>query len=255
MNQSTNPGVGLWLNFSKILAVVIISLSMGQLALVSMMYTFGTHKTGELWATLAILIFSTVAVLLLRLIHNLLHSEDLNMAMHNLDIFVQNCGRGLDWASVAKKQRYHFLLLWSVMMLLYLTQQVLETWTVLKEDAGGNLAVQLRFANVTLCFVLFGVCSSVVMNGTYLQFNLLLGLGKTLDCWCGDILESKNFIGGINSWNSLQALLKCVGREVTNCFTASKLLLGDFLYLFIHSFSHVWLYLKARSRIYVFLIF
>ena len=62
------------------------------------------------------------------------------------------------------------------------------------------------------------------MNGAYIQFNLLLGLGKTLDCWCADITETQDFISGIQSWNSLQALLKCVGREITPCFTALFLL-------------------------------
>ena len=38
------------------------------------------------------------------------------------------------------------------------------------------------------------------------------------------MIESQDFISGIQSWNSLQALLKCVGREITPCFTASILL-------------------------------
>ena len=60
---------------------------------------------------------------------------------------------------------------------------------------------------------LFVVSSAVVMNAAYFQFNLLLGLGKTLDCWCADMIESEEFISGIKSWNSMQALLKCIGRR------------------------------------------
>ena len=42
---------------------------------------------------------------------------------------------------------------------------------------------RLRILKIVTSFVLFVVSSAVVMNGAYFQFNLLLGLGKTLDCW------------------------------------------------------------------------
>ncbi|CAK9052943.1 Uncharacterized protein SCF082_LOCUS28918 [Durusdinium trenchii] len=102
------------------------------------------------------------------------------------------------------------------MMCAFIAQQVLETWTALGSDVR---AVYMHVAREAVTIVLFAVSSWVAMNGAYFQFNLLLGLGKTLDCWCGDMLETQNFIGGISSWNSLQAMLKCVGREVTWCFT------------------------------------
>lgn len=85
--------------------------------------------------------------------------------------------------------------------------------------AVREVEVYMHVAREAVTIVLFAVSSWVAMNGAYFQFNLLLGLGKTLDCWCGDMLETQNFIGGISSWNSLQAMLKCVGREVTWCFT------------------------------------
>ena len=92
------------------------------------------------------------------------------------------------------------------------------------EGASWSFDRQLILLKAGTSVCSFAVSSAVVMNGAYFQFNLLLGLGKTLDCWCSDILESQDFISGINTWNSLQALLKCVGRELTPCFTALNLL-------------------------------
>ncbi|CAK9115345.1 unnamed protein product [Durusdinium trenchii] len=211
-----NIGVHLWLNFSQTLCAIIVLLNVSQLVLVFVMFHFGWHHSGELWTTLATLIFSTVAVFLLKLVKKLLHSRDLNMAMQNLDTFVQDCGHGLDWGTEARRQHCRFVALWTVMMCAFIAQQVLETWTALGSDVR---AVYMHVAREAVTIVLFAVSSWVAMNGAYFQFNLLLGLGKTLDCWCGDMLETQNFIGGISSWNSLQAMLKCVGREVTWCFT------------------------------------
>ena len=55
---------------------------------------------------------------------------------------------------------------------------------------------------------------------TYVQSHLLLGLDKVLDCWCGQIVDCPDFIEGVSSWNAMQALLKCVGRELAGSFVA-----------------------------------
>ena len=100
---------------------------------------------------------------------------------------------------------------------------MLEVW-VADGFVDWSECARLRILKIVTSFVLFVVSSAVVMNGAYFQFNLLLGLGKTLDCWCADMIESEEFISGIKSWNSMQALLKCIGREITPCFTALNLL-------------------------------
>lgn len=113
----------------------------------------------------------------------------------------------------------------------------LVSWMILKRAFLEDTSVYIGFSRLEtslprwLCILqaiascsLFAISSAVVMNGAYVQFNLLLGLGKTLDCWCADIVENQDFISGIQSWNSLQALLKCVGREITPCFISLNLL-------------------------------
>ena len=62
--------------------------------------------------------------------------------------------------------------------------------------------------------------SAILMVITYVQSHLLLGLDKVLDCWCGQIVNCPDFTEGISSWNAMQALLKCVGRELAGSFVA-----------------------------------
>eukprot|EP00438_Fugacium_kawagutii_P013869 Skav228409 [mRNA] locus=scaffold3824:293097:294914:- [translate_table: standard] len=160
-----------------------------------------------------------------------LRSPDLNMAVRRLDLFVQNCGKGLDWGSSATRYWYRFRALWLVVVVAFLVQQVLEAWmahaAAHADGLGHDFEVSRNhFLNLKAIVgvLLFAVSSAVVMDGAYFQFNLLLGLGKTLDCWCADILQSPDFNSGRESWNALQALLKCIGREITPCFTALNLL-------------------------------
>ena len=177
----------------------------------------------EQWTAMSLLLFSAVAVRLLQLVKRSLCSEDLNRAVQQLDDFVEDCGHGLDWSSVAQKYWCRFVSLWATVLFAFVIQQVLEVWA-----ADGfwdwSVGARVRVLKTVASFVLFAVSSAVVMHGAYFQFNLLLGLGKTLDCWCADMFESQDFIGGIKSWNSMRALLTCIGREITPCFTALNLL-------------------------------
>eukprot|EP00435_Cladocopium_sp_Y103_P066544 s28_g28.t2 len=165
-----NIGVSLWMKWSNLSTFSIVMMSLCYLVPTVTLYILGLQLPGEQWTALSLMLFSTVAILLLHLVKRSLCSADLNMALQKLD----------SW------------------------------W--------------LRILQAVASCLLFAISSAVVMNGAYVQFNLLLGLGKTLDCWCADIVETQNFISGIQSWNSLQALLKCVGREITPCFTSLNLL-------------------------------
>lgn len=222
-----NIGVSLWLNWSNSTTFLIVMMSLCYLVPTVILYAFCVQPPGEQWTAFSLMLFSTVALLLLHLVKRSLRSPDLNMALQQLDGFVQDCGRGLDWASVAKKHWCYFAFLWLLVLLAFTIQQFLEEiagnregWYAPAPDGSRWLRIFQAFASC----ILFAISSAVVMNGAYIQFNLLLGLGKTLDCWCADITETQDFISGIQSWNSLQALLKCVGREITPCFTALFLL-------------------------------
>ena len=76
------------------------------------------------------------------------------------------------------------------------------------------------YAVQILLLICFAVSSAVFMVITYVQSHLLLGLDKVLDCWCGELVDCPDFIEGASSWNAMQALLKCVGRELAGSFVA-----------------------------------
>eukprot|EP00438_Fugacium_kawagutii_P029728 Skav214783 [mRNA] locus=scaffold1820:27552:29378:- [translate_table: standard] len=225
-------GVSLWLKWSNLTSFAIVLMCLCYLVL-SVICIWGSQASSQQWTALSLLVFSTVAVLLLQLVKRSLRSPDLNMAVQKLDLFVQNCGKGLDWDSIAARYWYRFLALWLVVVVAFMVQQVLEAWMTHASahadglahsyglELSGNHLLNLK---AIVGVILFAVSSAVVMDGAYFQFNLLLGLGKTLDCWCADILQSPDFNSGRESWNALQALLRCVGREITPCFTALNLL-------------------------------
>ena len=208
-----NIGVSLWLNCSNSISLLIILLNLCHLVLAVVLYAQGHQRSGEQWTAMSLLLFSAVAVLLLQLVKRSLYSEDLNRAVQQLDDFVKDCGHGLNWSSVAQKYWCRFVCLWATLLVAFVIEQALEVWA-----ADGfwdwSVGARVRVLKAVTSFVLFAVSSAVVMNGAYFQFNLLLGLGKTLDCWCSDLIESQDFTSGIESWNSIQALLKCVGREI-----------------------------------------
>eukprot|EP00438_Fugacium_kawagutii_P022298 Skav233978 [mRNA] locus=scaffold1008:735340:736236:+ [translate_table: standard] len=164
--------------------------------------------------------YSFVAILLLQRVKRSLCSEELNVAMQKLDDFVHNCGHGLDWPSLSKKWWCRSLALWLLVLLAFVVQQALEVWKTggLALDESVVSPANLQILKASTSCLLFAVCSAVVMNAAYWEFTLMLGLGKTLDCWCADIMEDQDYITGIQSWNSLQALLKSVAREVTPSF-------------------------------------
>eukprot|EP00438_Fugacium_kawagutii_P007167 Skav209286 [mRNA] locus=scaffold251:27670:29241:+ [translate_table: standard] len=216
-----NIGVRMWLRWRKwMIYSIVLSVAAYSGASVALQLQ-GLQESGEHFASFALLFFSIVAILFLILVKRSLRSEELNLAMQKVDEFVQDCGRGLDWASVAKKSWRRFLALWLLVLLSFATQQSLEVR--MAEARGYQSAAAFRLAKGATGTVLFALSSAVAVIGAYFQLTLVQGLQKSVDCWCGDLMEDPDFVAGINSWNTLQALVKCVGREITPCFLALSL--------------------------------
>ncbi|CAE7352561.1 unnamed protein product [Symbiodinium natans] len=220
-------GVRLWLDWSNMVTFIIILMSLCELVLSALLFNSGWRHHAELKTTSSLMVFSILAILLLRQMKRTLHSEDLNKAIELLDNFVRDSGQGLDWGSVAKKQWIRLLVLWAMFFLSFSTFQAVELGIEIPEVGSQSFSEPLLLLKVMILVtnsLSFAVCSLVVTNCADFLYNLLVGLEKTLDCWCADIMERPDFISGIESWNSLQALLKCAGREITPSFTALNLL-------------------------------
>eukprot|EP00439_Symbiodinium_sp_Y106_P016260 s3498_g2.t1 len=67
-------------------------------------------------------------------------------------------------------------------------------------------------------FLSFAMASGMVLVLAYIHSHLLLGLDRILDCWVADMVETSDFIKGVSSWNSIQALLKSASRELASSF-------------------------------------
>lgn len=214
-----NIGVRLW-SWSRTLGFLIVILNLSELALDVALHTMKFPQAGGQWTSVSLLVFSTVAIFLLKLMTTLVHSEHLNVAMVRLDRYLRDCGQGLDWGSCAIEQWRCFVIMWSMLIGAFVTEQTLELYHANEVDHHWSVPMKLHIVKALVSIILLTVSSSVVMTGAYFQFNLLLGLAKTIDCWCSDIAETEDFMAGIRSWNTLQALLKSVGRELTPCFVA-----------------------------------
>jgi len=80
-----NIGVSLWLNCNNSTSFVIILLTLCHLVLAVVLYARGEQESGEQWTAMSLLLFSVVAVLLLQLVKRSICSEDLNLAVQQLD--------------------------------------------------------------------------------------------------------------------------------------------------------------------------
>ncbi len=214
-----NIGVRLW-SWSRTLGFLIVILNLSELALDVALHATKFPQGGGQWTSVSLLLFSTVAISLLKLMTTLVGSDALNMAVEKLDRYLRDCGQGLDWGSCAIEQWRCFIVMWSMLVGAFVIEQTLEVYHANEVDHQWSVPMKLHFMKAVTSVFLLTISSSVVMTGAYFQFNLLLGLAKTIDCWCSDIAETEDFMAGIRSWNTLQALLKSVGRELTPCFVA-----------------------------------
>ncbi|CAJ1341565.1 unnamed protein product [Effrenium voratum] len=150
-----------------------------------------------------------------------LRSSDLHLATSRLNVFVSDFK--LRWTEVSGKEGWKYAAAWCFMMMCFSVTQGCEAFLTQTEEASPDVRAWKHVIQV-VSSISFGVSSAVVMLSAYIQSHLLLGLDKSLDCWCCRIVNDVNFSTGVESWNAMQALLKCVGRELASSFVALQAL-------------------------------
>ncbi|CAK9112414.1 Metal transporter CNNM4 [Durusdinium trenchii] len=167
-------------------ACVFVLMSCMQVVLATVLHSYGhVHPVSFVKMICSTLFLNIVAFLLVLLMSRAVQSDDLILAVAKLDAFVKDCGKGLDW---------------------YL-----------------RLARTLSHVTSAMDCLAFAAATAIIINGAHFQRNLLIGLSKTIDCWCSDMLFEPDFSSGVRTWNSMQALIKCVGRELGPCFLALQI--------------------------------
>lgn len=182
----------------------------------------GLHST-----VLESIIYGIAASLCMRRMKKTISSKNLNLATARLHAFVAEFK--VDWREVSGQEGCKYLSAWLMTVLILIVARCLGAWWRLRaDDAAWDVHHEVLLGTLEiLCLIVYGLSSGLVMAAAYTQSHLLLGLDKSLDCWCSNIMAIPDFKEGVRSWNVLQALLKCVGRELAGGF----LILQAFGYL------------------------
>eukprot|EP00438_Fugacium_kawagutii_P032401 Skav234904 [mRNA] locus=scaffold840:754271:766410:+ [translate_table: standard] len=84
------------------------------------------HPASYVWTTVTTWFFGVVATLFIHQIRKAVFSPDLHQALTKLDLFVRDVGCGLDWSTMAAKERRRAVALWMLLALFFLGLQVIE---------------------------------------------------------------------------------------------------------------------------------
>lgn len=216
---------------NALLGTLLLVLTL-QLTCTVVMHIYGhVHPSGFVWANISTIFFMMVAILFIKLIHACAHSKDLHMALNRIELFLHDCEMGLDWKTMSSRESLRAKILWIIGSISFISISIIEERNValgLHDDEVTDpmylpLAHSLSHLSCVITCVSFLLSSAVVLKGAWFQCNLLNGLSKTLDCWCSDLLQEPDFASAVSSWNSMQAILKSVGRELGDCFLSLQI--------------------------------
>lgn len=182
--------------------------------------------TGLASTVLESIIYGIAASLCVRHMTRALHSKNLKLATGRLHAFVAEFK--VDWREVSGQEGCKYLCMWLLVVLIIIVARCLGIWWLLTSEDFSWAWTHVLPASLKICSLLvYALSSGLLTAAAYTQSYLLLGLDKSLDCWCSHLMAMPEFQEGVRSWNVLQALLKCVGRELAGSF----LILQGFGYL------------------------
>jgi len=91
---------------------------------------------------------------------------------------------------------------------------------VLPSPELSDASATFRLLGEGLMLISFVFSSAVVFIVSHVHCHFLNGLDLSLDSWCCSILHDPHFEHGVDSWNCMQAIMKCIGRELSSSFLA-----------------------------------
>lgn len=167
--------------------------------------------------------FTCCAVLSCIFLRDALRSTDLELTIAKLYTFVDDGSH--EWDKSSRLEQWRSLAFWCLWVAVFLAGQVIREWQ-LEEVMDSKVAQESRAARYTLRGITafcWSISSFLVVLEAYVQNHLLLGLDCSLDCWCAYLLDCPDFSLGVDSWNCLQALLKCISRKVAKSFLVMQI--------------------------------
>jgi len=171
-------------------------------------------------------LYTVAAISCVFFVRRALKSDDFTLALDKLHKFVVTFE--IEWGQVTGLEWRMYALAWVLMVAGFGAALGLEEWKSSQEAWQVNLtpgvydiAAITRVVCGVLSFIAFTMCSAAVVLADYVQSHLLLGLDKSLDCWCCSVLDG-DFSNAVDSWNCMQALLKAIGKEIASGFLAAQ---------------------------------
>ncbi|CAE7221392.1 unnamed protein product, partial [Symbiodinium natans] len=204
------------------LYVLVLVPALAQLAPMLVLATTTTRTATTSFNLVCNWLYTLLALGSVFLLGKALRSADFHLATSRLHLFVADFK--LRWSEVSGKEWRKYLLAWCLMVFVAVASQVLQAWSVESDSGNDPVAKALQHVIEALSVFSFAVSSAIVMLAAYLQSHLLLGLDKSLDCWCCQVVNSMEFAPAVQSWNAMQALLKCISRELASTFLSLQIL-------------------------------
>eukprot|EP00435_Cladocopium_sp_Y103_P052066 s1995_g16.t1 len=221
---SQDRGCEISLKVPQCLLGFVLLLSVCNVVLYAVFRVFINHHVA--WDGLTVIansFFTCAAVLSCAFLRDALRSTDLELTMGKLYTFVDDVIH--EWWRLSRLEQWRSCVFWILWVIVFLAGQVLREW-YLEEAMDPSSALESRAFRYTLrgitalCWV---VSSFLVVLEAYVQNHMLLGLDSSLDCWCAYLLDCPDFNLGVDSWNCLQALLKCISRKVAKSFLVMQI--------------------------------
>lgn len=219
-----NRSMRLLADYPWVLYFLIIVPMLAQLVTMLILATTGMTRTATYSLNLVCnSLYACLAVGSVFLLGKALRSSDFHLATSRLHLFVADFK--LRWSEVSGQEWRKYALAWCIMVVSALVSQALQAWIVEADSSVEEDSTKVvKHVIEALSAVSFATSSAVVMLAAYLQSHLLLGLDKSLDCWCCQVVNSTDFAPAVQSWNAMQALLKCISRELASSFLSLQIL-------------------------------
>ena len=199
-----------------------------QLVLMSWLTLAGYANSAALTLNLVSTgVYAILAIASVALLDKAWRSSHFEIAVARLYLLVDDFK--LRWNDASRTQWRRCKVAWLVNVGSFAATQVLQVWADQQEDAVSSIGIQRSwvYAIGAVSVVSYGISSAFVLLTAFIQTDLLLGLDKSLDCWCCQIVNhNMDFNLGVDSWNAVQALLKSVARELASSFLALQILSG-----------------------------
>ncbi|CAE7456652.1 unnamed protein product [Symbiodinium natans] len=235
---------GFLLRWGWLLRFTMWVLFLSELGLAILVHQYG-HVHGVAWdfTVVSLLFYFMLAYGSVVLLTRALASEALHLVALKLQLHLDDVGR----TELFRRERWKYSLAWLGFMACIVIGQSFEVWNIQRGVLDSTIlriedlpiAKVCSQVNEAITVIAFAFVSAVILLSCYIQSVLLLATDGALDAWCCEVYDSQDFELGVKSWNRMQALLKCLSRELENSSVLLQAISGIGFVAYAGSAAHV----------------